>query len=204
MGLTEAETTVLAMCGNAELKGALFLGGMAIYHSEPELKNRLIWHCMEETRHSMEINKLVQSSEYLDKAKEAQKEKFPTFFNLRTKDLIEFLIMVQTFELRAPFQYTVMMGCTENEDIKKLLTRLNDDEIEHLSWVKEYLQKLQEKDPEKVKHLFNKLIKIDKEAHERDIEIYNKYWPEFASSLRNRMPEFENYAKTYLSQNFNI
>ncbi|MEM3074533.1 MAG: ferritin-like domain-containing protein [Candidatus Pacearchaeota archaeon] len=208
MSLTEFEFKIINMYATSEFLGGLKLGNFARIISDSQLKLKLLWHCQEEIRHGIMLyNFLKKFNKNIDTLRGKIESNFPNFFSNFTNDEIEFLIMVHLFELRAPFNYKILQKYIANKELSEIANLLIEDEDSHLKWIREFLQKKQIENNEKIRELFKKNIKNEKRDYERDLNIVmslGNEGKEFVKLVNESLPKYETYLKNYIYQSFNI
>ena len=159
MEVNEFESKLINLYAEAEFLGALNLGNFAKYVFDPYLKTKLVWHSLEEMRHAFILYDFLKktNSEFI-RLPLPEKGGFPSFYMSYTEDLIDFLVMIHLFELRAPFSYKWLILCTKNPEIIRISNQLIKDEEPHLSWIREFLQDQQKKGNKLVEEAFRKYI----------------------------------------------
>ena len=207
--VSKIELQLLLIYGNAEFYGALKLGDYAKKIFDLKMRNKLIWHCGEEIRHATMVYSLMERFG-ISNANDLIPLTFlkpPTFFSRNVESLTEFLIMVHVYELRAPFNYEILMKFSNDEKIKQLSNRLIKEEDSHLSWIREVLQREQKNNKEIIDKTIREFIQFEKEDFERDLKFMANLGnggEEFVNLIRRDAQKFDKFLEEYFLSNFNL
>lgn len=122
----------------SELEGALLLGRMVRLASDDELCARLTRHCADEARHSLLWSKAISRLRlpYVRILRSYQ-----SFYGAVPATLTEVLAFTQIFERRVHKQFALEARDPETpEEARRTFEVMIEDERDHLTWVRDWLQ----------------------------------------------------------------
>ena len=183
-----------------EIAGGLALGNFALKSEDPFVRSQLTYHAMDELRHGW------LWTEFLDKkgvgvASAKGGNDYFDFMRAQENE-IDFLAAVHIYELRVPFHLGTHMELPEiDPGLKEVMGSIRDDEKFHLSWIREFLVKKMEKDPQRVIDAVKKAEKVEKETYEKyiaHIKQYGDYLGKLASLIEKKLPEFPTPSTSFI------
>jgi hypothetical protein len=138
--ISENDVWILSYYASSELMGGLLMGKMARRTQDATIRSRLIWHCAEETRHSL---RWVETLRKLGADPVAIKDTYQSNYLSRIgvpENETDLLIITQVFELRVARHFTAHKKRKDTHPlVEDMLTTMILDEGEHIRWVREKL-----------------------------------------------------------------
>ena len=182
----------------SELSGGLYLGKKARSVNDQFLIQKLTWHCLEEVRHAMIWQRLIEELNVplINFHDSGDDEYFSHLGKIR--DTIDLLVFTHIFELRVPFHFSMHAKWTKNHKIKEVLEKLIPEEEPHLEWIREYFKREIEKGSHKVKESLEKFAMLEKETYYHDLDKLEKMGEEgkdFVKIIKDNIKDFENSPK---------
>ena len=179
MEITDRELTLLNFYRASELHGGLVLGRLVPHVRDPELILRLTAHSAEEVLHAqlwtetiLDVGGKPRPTSDTYQARYAAAIGAP-------RSLLEVLVLTQVFE-RGVYRHFVLhlrRGGTHPR-VQATLRRMLADERGHLSWVKEWLDRLTGERRAVVPELMRRYIAVDAAIRKQLLEDYQ--WRELA------------------------
>ena len=198
--LTPTEIFILNKYLVSELVGGLILGNFARHVDDLFLKNKLLWHCEEEIKHSAQWSDLFRklSIPVIKNVKTGDKKEFFSYIR-EIRDPIEFLAALQVFEIRVPFHYGMHSLWTKNEELKLFLDEIIEDEKRHICWVESFLLSEREKNPEKVDLAMKKFMDLEESLYQKDLEELSRTedMKSFVELVNEKYPEYLKERNSY-------
>jgi rubrerythrin len=199
-GLNQTEIFILNKYLVSELVGGLILGNFARNVDDLFLKNKLLWHCEEEIKHSAQWSDLFKKLNVpvIKNVKTGEKKEFFSYVREITCP-IEFLAALQVFEIRVPFHYGMHSLWTKNEELKSFLDEIIEDEKRHISWVETYLLKERMSNPEKVDLAMKKFMDLEESLYQQDLAMLN-FTPDmksFVDLVKENYPKYLEERNSY-------
>ena len=175
-----------------EIAGGLILGHFVLKSENAFIRSQLTYHAMDELRHCWLWTELLDKKKIGVAGAKGGNDYFD--FMTAQEDEINFLAAVHIYELRVPFHLGTHMELPQiNPELKEVMGKIRDDEKFHLSWIREYLVKKMETDPQKVIDAVKKCEEVEKETYTKyiaHIKQYGGYLADLASLVEKNMLEF--------------
>jgi acyl carrier protein len=138
--ISENDLWILSYYRESELAGALIMGRLARETDDDDLRVHLTEHCAEEAQHAWLWTETIRKvgGRPSRVAETYQTRYFAEIGNPTT--LLEILALTQVFERRVIRHFRAHLGWPGTHPaVAETLQRMIDDEVGHISWVKDWL-----------------------------------------------------------------
>ena len=140
MEISENDLWILSYYRESELAGSLIMGRLARETDDDDLRVHLTEHCAEEAQHAWLWTETIRKVGGKPRrvAETYQTRYFAEIGNPTT--LLEILALTQVFERRVIRHFRAHLGWPGTHPaVAETLRRMIDDEVGHISWVKDWL-----------------------------------------------------------------
>ncbi len=168
MEITENELWLLSYYRQSELDGALIMGRLARETDDDDLRVHLTEHCAEEAQHAwLWTQTILKVGSVPQRVAETYQTRYYAEIGTPTS-LLEILALTQVFERRVVKHFRAHLGWPGTHPaVIATLQRMIDDEVGHISWVKDRLDRYAaEKGETIVAETMRRCTEVDEKVYE--------------------------------------
>lgn len=164
---SEQELYVLSYYRACELAGSILFGKLAFHTTIDAYRVPLTEHCLEEAKHAWLWTKVIHDLGHTPlKVTQTYQTEYRKLFGI-PENILEIFYLTQIFERRTLDHFTKHLNLHGTHPlIKSALQKIIDDEIGHIGWIRQELDKYaQENGKDKLDAIMKKLGKMDEQVY---------------------------------------